>query len=68
MKMIFVLEGDEIGTMLVCLNQNVEDLTNFKVPPDVTDPTAIAETKANAADLLAKTKALRDKFLSTPTS
>ena len=53
--------------MLICLNQSVEDLTNFKVPPDVTDSAAVQETIANAAALLAATKALRDKFLNTPT-
>jgi hypothetical protein len=68
MQMILTLVDDEISTMLVCLNQNVKDLTEFKVPPDITDPTAIAETQANVAALLASTKALRDKFLNTPTS
>ena len=60
--MNLVLTDDEVVTMLICLNQNVEDLTNFQVPPEITDLTAIAETKANAAALLSATKALRDKF------
>lgn len=67
MRMNLVLEGDEIATMLICLNQNIEDLESFKVPAEITDPTAIAETKENAANLLSATKALRDKFLRTPT-
>lgn len=66
--MHLTLDENEISTMLICLNQNVEDLTNFKMPPEITDPTAIEETKANTAALLAATKALRDKFLNTPTS
>ena len=68
MMMQLTLDENEISTMLICLNQNVEDLTNFKMPPEITDPTAIEETKANNAALLAATKALRDKFLNTPTS
>ena len=63
--MNLILESDEIGTMLICLNQQIEDLTNFKLPPEITNPTAIAETQANAAALLAATIALRTKFLNT---
>ena len=68
MKMTLVLDEGEVSTMLIALNQNVEDLTNFKVPPEITDPVAIQETKDNAAALLAATKALREKFLNTPTT
>ena len=68
MMMQLTLDENEISTMLICLNQNVENLTKFKMPPEITDPTAIEETKANTAALLAATKALRDKFLNTPTS
>ena len=68
MKMTLVLDEDEISTMLICLNQNVQDLTNFKTPPEITDHTAMAETRANAMSLLVATKALRDKFLNAPTS
>ena len=67
MKMTLTLDEGEVSTMLICLNQSVEDLTKFKVPPDVTDPAAVQETTANAAALLAATRALRDKFLNTPT-
>ena len=67
MKMTLTLDEGEVSTMLICLNQSVEDLTNFKVPPDVTDSAAVQETTANAAALLAATRALRDKFLNTPT-
>jgi hypothetical protein len=68
LAMTLVLDEGEIGTMLICLNQNVEDLTNFKMPPEITDPVAIQETQANVTALLAATKALRDKFLNTATA